>query len=49
MNENNVRWTNEKCEECRGWILHDLSQGVRYCEKCGLVVYESELEGVDYI
>jgi len=38
MNEKHVRWTEEKCEDCNGWILHDLSQDVKYCEKCGLVI-----------
>lgn len=38
MNEKNVKWTSQKCEECQGWILQDLSQDVRFCEDCGLVV-----------
>ncbi len=38
MNEKNVRWTNERCEECDGWILFDEKHTVFFCEDCGLVV-----------
>lgn len=51
MDEKTVEWTNEKCEECEGWILHDLRHDVKYCEDCGLVIsapYMHEFEGVDY-
>lgn len=37
MNEKNIKWTEEHCEECGAWILHDLRQDVFFCEKCGLV------------
>ena len=38
MNERNVKWTDEKCEECGAWILHDLIEDIKFCEDCGLVV-----------
>lgn len=38
MDERNIKWTEEKCEACKGWILHDLTEDVKYCEDCGLVV-----------
>ena len=38
MNEKYFIWTNEKCEECQGWILHDIGKDEDFCEDCGLVV-----------
>lgn len=43
LNEKRCVWTNEKCEECGGWILYDLSKEEKFCEKCGLVVCEKRI------
>lgn len=44
INEKNVRWTNLKCEECNGWILHDLTYDDYFCEKCGLILWSPYME-----